>query len=257
MSYSIVVGRWLMRLRPAPLAAVIKRLLCIRRQELATPQGTFWIDPGSYLGATLARDGTYEPATLAVLQSVVRPGDAFVDIGANEGFFTVAASRLVGPAGRVVAIEPQARLQEVLRRNLALNACGNVEVAAVAITDAPGQAELHLTPDMNNSASGLTSPTRYRLATQTVETVTLAEIFARRGLGEAVVKMDIESWEYEAIMGSQELFQTGRIRVLILELHEALMARRGRDPARIAALLADSGYQSRADVFGTVWTRHE
>ncbi len=257
MSYPITVGRWLMRLRPAPLAAVLKRLLGIRRLVVATPEGRFWIDPGSYLGATLARDGTYEPATLAVLRSVVRPGDAFVDIGANEGFFTVAAARLVGPGGRVVAIEPQARLQEVLRRNLELNACANVEIAAVAITDVPGQAQLHLTPDMNNSASGLTQPTRYRLATQTVQTVTLAEVFAARGLGEAVVKMDIESWEYEAIMGSPELFRTGRIRVLVLELHEALMARRGRDPAKIAALLESCGYQPRADAFGTVWTRHE
>jgi FkbM family methyltransferase len=256
MNAQVTLGRWLMRVRPAPLAAALKHLLGLRRLEWRTAEGTFWIDPGSYLGATLARTGTYEPATLAVLQGVVRPGEAFVDIGANEGFFTVAASRLVGPGGRVIAIEPQGRLQEVLRRNLDLNGCGNVEVLAVAITDVPGEAELHLTPDMNNSASGLAQPTRYRLATQTVPCVTLAEVFASRGLAEAVVKMDIESWEYEAITGSPELFRTGRVRVLILELHEGLMARRGRDPAKIAALLADCGYQPRADYFGTVWTRH-
>jgi FkbM family methyltransferase len=256
MSYQITVGRWLMRVRPAPLAAVLKRLLGIHRLGFATKNGTFWIDPGSYLGATLAEQGAYEPATLAVLQSVVRPGETFVDIGANEGYFTVAAARLVGPLGRVLAIEPQTRLQKVLRRNLALNACGNVEVAAVAITDVAGPAELHLTPDMNNSASGLTPATRYRLATQTVECITLAEFFASRQVGEAVVKMDIESWEYEAIMGGLELFRRGQVRVLILELHEALMARRGRDSTRIAAALAECGYQPRADEFGTVWTRH-
>ena len=256
MSYQITVGRWLMRVRPAPLAAFLKRLCFIHRIAVPTPEGTFWIDPGSYLGATLAARGVYEPATLAVLKAVVRPGDTFVDVGANEGYFTVAAARLVGPQGRVLAIEPQTRLQEVLQRNLALNHCDHVTVAAVAITDVPGQAQLHLTPDMNNSASGLTQATRYRLATQTVETITLAEVFATRQLGEAVVKMDIESWEYEAILGSQELFRSGQVRILILELHEALMERRGRDPAKIAAFLAASGYQARADAFGTVWTRH-
>lgn len=256
MKPSIVLGRWLLRVRPAPLASALKHLFRIRRLELATPQGVFWIDPGSYLGATLAQSGVYDAATLAVLESTVRPGDTFVDVGANEGYFTVVASRLAGPAGKVVAIEPQDRLQGILRRNLALNRCQNVEVSAVAISDGPGQAQFHLTPDMNNSASALSQLTRYRLATQTVECSTLAEVFGARRVGEAVVKMDIESWEYEAIMGSPELFRSGRVRVLILELHEAIMERRGRDPARIAALLTECGYQPRADAFGTVWTRH-
>jgi FkbM family methyltransferase len=254
---SIVLGRWLLRVRPAPLASVLKRLLGIRRLELATPQGVFWIDPGSYQGAVLAQHGVYEADTLAVLESTVRSGDTFVDVGANEGYFTVVASRLAGPTGRVFAVEPQQRLQDILRRNLALNHCQNVEVSALAITDEAGQAQLHLTPDMNNSASGLTQSTRYRLATQVVECVTLAEAFAARQVGEAVVKMDIESWEYEAILGSPELFRSGRVRVLILELHEAIMAARGRDPAKITAFLTECGYQAHADSFGIVWTRHE
>lgn len=257
MNYHITVGRWLMRVRPAPLGTLLKKLLGVRRVELATAEGRFWADPGSYLGATLARSGVYEPATLAVLKSLLHPGDTFVDVGANEGYFSVVASRRVGPGGRVVAVEPQGRLQAVLRRNFALNACPNVEVVAEAISDLPGEAELHLTPNMNNSASGLAQPTRYRLATETIRCTTLAEIFRQRNLADAVVKMDIESWEYEAILGSAELFRSGRVRALVVEIHADLLARRGRNVAEISDLLSAAGYRLDPSSGGLAWIRHE
>jgi len=257
MSYAITVGRWLLRVRPAPLGTALKRLLLVRRVECATAEGVFWIDPGSYLGSTLAETGEYEPATLAILKSLLRPGDAFVDVGANEGYFSVVAARRVGPAGRVIAVEPQTRLQPILRRNFALNACPQVEVMAAAISDRPGQAELHLTPDMNNSASGLAQSTRYRVRTETIPCLTLEEIFRARNLSSAVVKMDIESWEYEAILGSPELFRSGRIRALVLELHPELLAARGLRVEDIAELLSACGYRLDPASTGLAWIRHE
>lgn len=48
----------------------------------------------------------YEPATVRCLVERLGPGKTFVDVGANHGYFTVLAARLVGPAGRVFAFEP-------------------------------------------------------------------------------------------------------------------------------------------------------
>jgi len=206
LPFAFTLGRLLMRVRPAPLASLIKRLLGIRRFELATREGRFWVDPASFGGQELAETGLYDPATLAALHQLLRPGDTFVDIGANEGYFTVIASRLVGPAGRVLAVEPQARLAPVLARNLALNSCANVTIIPAAISDHAGTAQLHLTPDMNNSASGLAAPTRYRLATQSTVVMTLADLLARAPGPAPVVKMDIESFEHEAILAVRPCF---------------------------------------------------
>ena len=253
MSYRLLAGRLLMRIRPAPLASLLKRALFIRRAVLDTPEGKFWIDPASYLGVMLGGESVYEPQTLAAIKGLLRPGDTFVDVGANEGYFTVVASRCVGPNGRVIAVEPQLRALEALKRNLELNDCRNVSLHEVALSDAPGKAVLHLTPDMNNSASGLSVSTRYPLPTQEIACITLEQLLAEAAVPDgAVAKFDIEGWEYEAILGSPAVLRAGRLRAQILEMHAHLIRPRGLDPARVTDFLSECGYRC-AD--GQVWTR--
>lgn len=257
MSLAFSLGNLLMHIRPAPLAVLFKRLLFVRRQVVPTIDGTFWVDPASDAGQRVYDSGRYEPETVAVLQQVLRPGDTYVDIGANEGYFCVTAARKVGPAGRVVAIEPQARLAAVLRRNFDLNGI-RVEHVAAAISAQSGTATLHLTPDVNTGASGLASSTRYRLATQTVSTLTLAELFAQLKLaGPLVMKMDIESWEHDAILGSPEIFQRGLVRVLVLELHPSVLRQRGLDPEAVPQFLRSCGYEHLAGSGGLAWVHSQ
>src|SRR4051794_24641093 len=53
--------------------------------------------------------GNFEPSTVDFAVRALRSGDVFLDVGANVGYFTLAAARAVGPAGRVVAFEPLPR----------------------------------------------------------------------------------------------------------------------------------------------------
>jgi FkbM family methyltransferase len=106
---------------------------------------------------------------------------AFVDLGANEGFFTVIASRLVASNGRVLAIEPQARLAPVIQRNLVLNEVTNTTLLQAAVPDANGIAESNLAPEQANSgSSGLSRATRYANPTQPVRLMTLEAWLARK-----------------------------------------------------------------------------
>lgn len=245
-----------MHVRPAPLAALLKRLFRVRRLTLDTPHGRFWIDPASYLGQEIATRGVFDPDTLAALRRMLRPGDTFIDIGANEGYFSIIAAPLVGPTGRIVAVEPQSRLREVQQRNFELNGCPRIEPIAAAISDHPGSVALHLAPDVNTGSSGLFAATRYRVPTETVPMMTLAQLLdAVNPAGAPVVKMDIESWEYEAILGSPEIFRNGRIRALVLELHYPLMQQRGLDPEKIPSFLRACGYTLAPDSAGLVWVR--
>ena len=68
--------------------------------------------------------GRYGPQETALLGAALRPGATFVDVGANWGYFTLLAAHRVGPAGRVVALEPDPRLFALLRANLAANGIG-------------------------------------------------------------------------------------------------------------------------------------
>ena len=255
MNLAFTLGRLLMHVRPAPLAVLLKHALFIRRQIVTTRDGTFWVDPASDAGQRVFATGRYDAVTDEILQHVLRPGDTFVDLGANEGYVSIAAARLVGETGRVIAIEPQARLQEVLRRNFALNH-RRVELLAVAVSDRPGTATLQLAPDMNNSATGLASRTRYRLATQEVPQLTLAQVFEQRQVvAPIVLKIDIESWEHEAILGSPEIFRAGLVRVLVLELHPTDLVARGLDPKAVPDFLHSCGYLQIAGGHGIAWAR--
>jgi FkbM family methyltransferase len=171
--------RWLLRVRPAFVAAWLKKWLGVERCEVETPFGRFLIDPVSQFGNALVSSDGYEPEMRRTLETFVRPGSVFLDVGANEGFFSVLASRLVGSRGRVIAVEPQERLAPVIRSNLALNACANVSVFSCAISDRRGEAELHLSPDTNTGSTALYQSTRYRLPRVTVPVTTLADFVER------------------------------------------------------------------------------
>src|SRR4051795_13108866 len=100
------LGPILRRIRPALLASYLKRLLRIKRVVVRTGAGAFFVDPISHLGAQLIDTGEYEPDMMATLEKHLSAGGVFVDVGANEGYFSVEAGRIVGPSGRVVAVEP-------------------------------------------------------------------------------------------------------------------------------------------------------
>jgi FkbM family methyltransferase len=245
-----------MKVRPAPVASLIKRLLRIRRVEITTTEGRFWVDPASDPGISLASAGIYDPATLGAIRRLLGPGDTFIDLGANEGYFTVVASRLVGPKGRVLAVEPQLRLEPVLSRNLLLNGCANVTHIRAAVSDHRGMSVLHLTPDMNNAASGLAAPTRYRIATQPTPLITLADLLALAPPGPPpVLKMDIESFEHEAIHGSESVFREGAVRALILEIHVDMLRKRQLDIEAVPRLLRACGYEQLPRFSGLVWAK--
>lgn len=248
---SLSVYRGLMRIRPAFLASAIKRGLRIRRRTAQTRFGRFEVDPVSHLGLALLSEGRYEPQMEDFLCSTLRPGMTFVDVGANEGYFSVLASSLVGASGRVLAVEPQMRLQPVISRNLALNDATNVKVAPIAVSDQRGIGRLHMTPDTNSGASGLSRFTKYRLQTQATPLRTLEEALDENGVDRVdLMKMDIESYEYEAILGARDLFGKGRVACLALELHPTLLERRGLQVSDItnclesAGLLVDTAFEN-------------
>src|SRR5919199_1067555 len=118
-------GNWLQRqsagllvkLRPEIAASFVKKLLGFKRTNLVTTEGAFYVDIASCLGYPLLKTGVYESGMVQVIKTYLKPGNIFVDLGANEGYFTVIASRLVGKAGKVIAIEPQSRLQPIIREN--------------------------------------------------------------------------------------------------------------------------------------------
>ena len=111
-----MIERLLMKLRPAFLASFVKRILRIKVRNVSTTFGQFQVDPVSFFGRALIENGEYEGEVAGAISDLLSDGQVFIDIGANNGYFSVRASQYVGGDGMVLAIEPQARLIPKINR---------------------------------------------------------------------------------------------------------------------------------------------
>jgi FkbM family methyltransferase len=99
--------------------------------------------------------GVWEPSVTERL-SVLRPGDVFVDIGANIGYFTLLAAARVGPGGRVIAVESTPSIFSALVRNVELNSFRNIRCVNAAASAAPGRVTAYRCLDANLGGSNIT-----------------------------------------------------------------------------------------------------
>lgn len=191
-------------------------------------RGRWWLPAG---GGKVWRvlGGTYEPEQTALFLDRVGPGDVVLDLGAHIGYYTLLASGLVGPAGRVYAFEPHPRNAWYLRRHMKMNRCGNVEVLERAAYDRRGTVPFEFG---SGSGTGRVSDA----GPISVRTVRLDEFVAERGISPTVVKVDVEGGERPVLQGGMEMLRRDRP-LLFLSTHGEQHA------ASCRTLLAMLGYR--------------
>jgi FkbM family methyltransferase len=215
----------LLSVRPAELADWLKRIFRIKRRAVETPGGLrLWLDPVSHFGRAVVSAAGYEPQMSSLVKGLLRPGDVFVDIGANEGYFSALASKLVGD-GRVFAVEPQGRLIPVIEENLRLNGARNATVSRLALAERSGTATIHLQASTNTGFSGLFNPGRRGIGTETVPTMALEDYFVQNRIGRVrLMKVDCEGGEKLVLKGGRETLRSKRIEVLAWEYHPLVLS---------------------------------
>lgn len=99
----------------------------------------------------------YEPNLTQFVIGAVRPGSTFLDLGANIGYFSLLASRVVGPTGKVISIEASPSTFRTLTTNLNRNQCANVQARNVAVTGEPMKVEIRSVEEGNIGANIITA----------------------------------------------------------------------------------------------------
>lgn len=97
--------------------------------------------------------GVWEPNISRWMVEHLRAGDVVIDVGANIGYYSLLASRCVGPTGRVIAFEPVPSISRSLANNLELNGVSNVEIIPCIASDGPGATEIFRSRGSNLGAS--------------------------------------------------------------------------------------------------------
>jgi FkbM family methyltransferase len=140
----------------------------------------------------------FDPGEFAALRSSVKPGDTVIDIGANVGAYTLYMAGLVGPSGRVIAVEPQPSVLARLRENLAFNPELTVTVAATAL----GAGEGEVVFETNATNEGESRIAKGPGATGvTVPLTTLERLLTDEGVTRlAAMKIDVEGAEPQVLL---------------------------------------------------------
>jgi len=224
-------------LKDAPLGKIARLPLSLLPQGtvvriLRGPlRGQRWI-----IGAAMHRCwfGFFEYEKQQEISREVKPSGVFWDVGANVGFYSLLASKLV-VSGKVFAFEPAPRNLLYLKKHLTLNRVTNVEVLAVAVSDRNGFSSFEI--EETGFMGHLSGEGKI-----TVPVVTL-DFLVEEGkvLPPDYVKMDIEGAELLALRGAARTFQRFHP-VLFLATHSKELERECRH------LLESWGYEWRSMV---------
>jgi hypothetical protein len=173
---------------------------------------------GSEFGAPVYIAGCWEPNQFAFLDRILRPGMTFLDVGANEGIFTVFAAKRASAGGRVWAFESRARELERLRYNLDLNNL-DARVFPVALAG-------------TNSQESSQTVTLLRL-----DDIVAAEPPARID----VLKMDVEGGELHVLRGAVNALQKYRP-VILFEVSEKSLRNQASSGAELVEFVRAQRY---------------
>ncbi|MCS7025771.1 MAG: FkbM family methyltransferase [Bryobacteraceae bacterium] len=197
-------------------------------------RGKKWVAGSSVASCWL---GIYERAKLEQMQASVPPGGVVYDVGAQSGYHTLLASRLVGRSGRVYAFEPLPRNYEMLVKHLSLNEIFNVEPVRAAVSDTDG--ELCFDPGPGFMAGRLSEQGTLRVRSVTLDHFLSSQDRIRPP---DVIKIDVEGAELRVLRGARQMLAQWRPTVL-LDTHDFLGGANVGLHEACARFLAELGYQ--------------
>jgi FkbM family methyltransferase len=176
------------------------------------------------IGMNLILDGVHEPEITDRLRRVLNKGSVFIDVGANLGYYTLLASRIVGDDGLVMAFEPSPWNLSLLGKNLALNRSENVVVFSDALSDRGGIAKLSLPWYFNAgvcslgkgpSANGAFDDGFTLTGLRTLDQVLDCLHFERPV---KLIKIDVEGHEPNVVRGMERLIHASKSLEIVCEL---------------------------------------
>jgi FkbM family methyltransferase len=211
---------------------------------------------GLPLGWHIGFFGSYEPELRDIMRAILPPGGIAIDVGANVGWHTLLMARLVGPRGRVVAIEPNPTVREQLSRNVRLNQLAQVDIAGCAAADSERSLKF-FAPDADDPASSsghVVLDEQEPAGAIRVEASTLDTIVAHRQFDRIdLIKIDAEGFEWPILQGSG--VSIARFRPYIIFEFDQNYAAGGRESAALfGEFFQRKGY--RLFSVGRNWAEH-
>lgn len=241
----------------APSSGLVRRVLgALDQQRFPSAVTVRWSDGDLEVidigGARLALDradasvsiqiaaGEYEPHVVAMLRAHLTPGATFVDVGANVGYHTVIAAGVVGPTGRVIAVEANPENARLLKRSVTLNGFEHVDVLPIALAASWGSLEFgsHIGSNGGFVDSGADHRAEGRATIVPTMPLDALELGALD-----VIKIDVEGAEALVLDGALTTIQRCRPTMIVEFSMEMTSRVAERDPRAHLGRIEELGYR--------------
>ncbi|WP_066953081.1 FkbM family methyltransferase [Streptomyces lushanensis] len=188
--------------------------------------------------------GVWEPHMTRWLRGRLEPGDTFIDVGANIGYYSVLASQLVGDAGKVVAIEASPVFLQRLSQNVRLNEMRNVRAVNGAVSDSRRMLTFVLASSANMGANSIVPYDGPAESTFEIEARPLGEMLDSLEISTArVIKIDVEGAEGSVVRGMEPMLDKLRPDAEITaEVTPDRMAQLGDSAEDLLTTMRDHGF---------------
>jgi len=194
--------------------------------------------------------------TWMIERELLRGDQVYLDLGANIGYFSLLASRIVGPKGKVFSFEPEPRNFSCLVKNKELNGYTQMNPFQKAASDKDGKTTLYICPyDTGHhtirQSEGITSYEtnakfdKDRITAVDVPTISIDAFLKEQNIAEVdLIKIDVEGAEFLAINGMKETLKGCKNTKIIMEFFPLLIEKMGNSPERLLAqLTAELGFE--------------
>lgn len=202
------------------------------------------VDISKTMGASLYWTGFHEFNEMRFLNTFLKPDMTFVDVGANQGEFTLFASKRV-PNGTVIAFEPMSLFYDRLVTNVALNKLDNVRCLRVGLSDTSGEVPIYFNEDNALNHEGLASlfPLGEREGGKEVITLTtLDAVVNTHGIDRVdFIKIDVEGSELPVLKGAESALRRFKP-ALMVELNDETASKAGYKVGDMVSWLQSLGY---------------
>ena len=179
----------------------------------------------------------YEPTVTQKFLAIMKEGDVIFTVGAWIGYYVLLAA---GKANHIVAIEPDEKNCQRIRRNVELNGFSNVTVLNIAAGDKSSYARLLQGP---GSSMHKVYEVNCNQIGKTIKTEPLDDIISNLGIKEInIMIMDIEGYEYFALKGLGNALRSHIVKNVICEIHPSILLEHGISKNGVLDLFHEYGY---------------
>jgi FkbM family methyltransferase len=192
--------------------------------------------------------GSYAPLVVDAMKHYLRPGDIFLDVGANVGYLSAIAASLVGTTGQVHAFEPVPFYFERLRHLAVLNPDFQVHTNHCAVGDVPGISTMYIACEPGQSTLVRDYKSSNEIAsTLDVPVVRLDSYISAQNMRRiALIKIDVEGFELAVLKSLKNYLDESRNRPpIVCEIAPRAYSLLSQSRAELAAFMASYGYSAR------------